>query len=555
MNVEVVQRRLWEQSKQHRKHRESDTPLFPANRYEKRERNLMDLMHQPQWIAAACDRVLKRSRGKAAGVDGVTAADFHVRRRTELEKLRQELKHGTYKPQPLRRVMIPKANGKLRPLGIPCLRDKIVQEAIRMALEPIFEAEFHDSSYGFRPNRNTHHAVIRCRQLMHNGFTWVIEGDVKACFDEISHKAILSCLREKVMDNKFLDLIHRLLKAGVNIDGVVHPTEKGVPQGGVVSPLLANVVLNKLDWFLHGQGKHDRAGSRTWEHGSPNVRFARYADDWCVFITRGSKRYAENLRDQIQSFLHRECGVELSLEKTRITYVRDGFDYLGFHLELGIGRSGRYVPKIKVPRKAFTNAVQRLNEAMRYRPPQESGACRIVRGSAVVLGWSNYYKIAYNFPKVANLLDHHAFWIATKALCRKFDLSTAQCLTKYRKGNYIGMGKGYMLKKAQSIKMSLDCRSPVPYDPGTVTYLDDLEWEAALRIYEVQRPGSMDLKVLALHRDGFRCRKCGTAVSWETAEADHIQPVSTFANFAQAHTLDNVQVLCETCHKEKSSAK
>ena len=122
MNVEVVQRRLWEQSKQHREHRESSTPLFPVNRYEKRVRNLMDLMHQPQWIAAACDRVLKRSHGKVAGVDGVTAADFQTRVRTELEKLRQELKHGTYQPHPLRRVMIPKANGKLRPLGIPTVK-------------------------------------------------------------------------------------------------------------------------------------------------------------------------------------------------------------------------------------------------------------------------------------------------------------------------------------------------------------------------------------------------------------------------------------------------
>jgi len=202
MNVEVVQRRLWEQSKQHREHRESDTPLFPVNKYEKRVRSLMDLMHQPQWIAAACERVLKRSRGKAAGVDGVTASNFQKRVRSELETLRMELKRGTYQPQPLRRVMIPKANGKLRPLGIPCLRDKIVQEAIRMALEPIFEAEFHSSSYGFRPNRSAHHAVHRCRLLMHQGFTWVIEGDVKACFDEISHKAILRCLREKVADNK-----------------------------------------------------------------------------------------------------------------------------------------------------------------------------------------------------------------------------------------------------------------------------------------------------------------------------------------------------------------
>jgi RNA-directed DNA polymerase len=149
MNVEIVQKRLWEQSQQHRKQRESDTPLFPVDRYEGRIRNLMDLMHQPQWIAAACDRVLKRSRGKVSGVDRVTSASFERRRRYQLEKLRLELKRGTYRPQPLRRAMIPKANGKMRALGIPCLRDKIVQEVIRMALEPIYEAEFHGSSYGF----------------------------------------------------------------------------------------------------------------------------------------------------------------------------------------------------------------------------------------------------------------------------------------------------------------------------------------------------------------------------------------------------------------------
>jgi RNA-directed DNA polymerase len=555
MNVEVVQRRLWEQSKQHREHKESDTPLFPANRYDKRTRNLMDLMHQPQWIATACDRVLKRSRGKAAGVDGVSAAEFEKKKRTELKNLRQELKHGTYQPQPLRRVEIPKANGKMRRLGIPCLRDKIVQEAIRMALEPIYEAEFHDNSYGFRPNRSTRHAISSCRHLMVSGFTWVIEGDVKACFDEISHKAILGCLREKVMDHKFLDLIRRLLKAGVSVDGVVQPTEKGVPQGGVVSPLLANVVLNKLDWFLHGKGTHGREMIQTWDHGRPNVRFVRYADDWCVFLTRCSKHYAERLRDQIQSFLRRECGVDLSLEKTHVTHVRDGFDYLGFHLELGIGRRGGFVPKIKIPREAVTNVVQRLNEAMRWRPHQESGACRIVRGSAVVLGWSNYYKIAHNFPKVVGLVDHHAFWIATKALCRKFDLTTAQCLAKYRKGNYISMGKGYTLRKARDTKMSLDFRNPTPYAPGMVTYLDDLDWESELRIYEGRRPGSMDLKVVALHRDGYRCRKCGTAVTWENSEADHIKPVRFFANVAQANTLDNVQILCLTCHKEKTYAQ
>ncbi len=218
MNIEEVQCRLWEQSRAHKQNRESGTPLFPTNPYDGRIGNLMDLMHNPTWIAAACDRVLKRSRGKAAGVDGVRVSDFEKSRENRLEQLRLDLKRGTYRPLPPRRVEIPKANGKMRQLGIPCLRDKIVQEAIRMALEPIFEVEFHDSSYGFRPNRSTHHAVVQCRQAALNGFTWIIEGDVKACFDEISHKAILRRIREKVIDSKFLALIQLLLKAGVEID-------------------------------------------------------------------------------------------------------------------------------------------------------------------------------------------------------------------------------------------------------------------------------------------------------------------------------------------------
>jgi len=516
----------------------------------------MDLMHQPQWIAAACDRVLGRSRGKAAGVDRVTASEFQQNHRANLEELRLELKRGTYQPLPLRRVMIPKANGKQRGLGIPCIRDKIVQEAIRMALEPIYEAEFHANSYGFRPNRSTHHAVSRCQQMTQKGFTWVIEGDVKACFDEISHKAILGCLREKVMDNRFLELVHRLLKAGVSVEGVVHPTEKGVPQGGVASPLLSNVVLNKLDWFLQEQGHYGLAQGYAWKKGRPNVRFARYADDWCVFITRGSKRYAERLRDRIGEFLTQHCGVELSMEKTRITHVRDGFDFLGFHLQLGIGQRGNHVPKVRVPRKALTNAIRRLNEAMRWQPTQQSGAARLVRGSAVVVGWANYYRIAHDFNRMANQLDYHAFWIAVKALCRRYDITTAQCIRKYGRGENISIGDSYVLKRAQDIQMSWKQEPPKPYDPGTGCYLDDVDWEAEVRQYEDrQRPGRMDFKAMTLFRDGYRCRKCGTRVTHETSEADHIKPVNSFASYAQATNLLNLQTLCLACHKEKTRAK
>ncbi len=557
MNVEVVQRRMWEQSQQHREFRESGTPLFPINRYDGRARNLMDLMHQPQWIAAGCDRVLQRSRGKAAGVDRVTASEFQQNRRANLEALRLELKRGTYQPQPLRRVMIPKANGKQRGLGIPCLRDKIVQEVIRMALEPIYEVEFHDHSYGFRPNRSTHHAVFRCQQMMQKRFTWVIEGDVKACFDEISHKAILSCLREKVMDNRFLALIAQSLRAGVSVEGIVHPTEKGVPQGGVVSPLLSNVVLNKLDWFLHKQGHHGNDEGYAWKAGRPNVRFVRYADDWCVFITRSSKGYAERLRDQIRELLTRQCGVELSMEKTRITHVRDGFDFLGFHLRLGIGQSGGHVPKVRVPRKAVTNAVRRLNEAMRWQPTQQSGAARLIRGSAVVTGWANYYKIAHDFNRVANTLDYFAFWIGVKALCRRYDITIAQCIRKYGRGeNSLSIGESYMLKRAQNTSMTWKQTSPTPYDPGTGCYLDDVDWEAEVRQYENrQRPGRMDFKAMTLFRDGSRCRQCGIRVTYETSETDHIKPVSSFASYAQATHLFNLQTLCLECHKRKTHAK
>jgi len=554
MNIDEVQRRLWEQSQAHKQLRESGTPLFPTDPYGGRIRGLMDLMHNPTWIAAACDRVLNRSRGKAPGVDGVTVHEFAKSREHGLEQLRLELKRGTYRPLPLRRVEIPKANGRMRQLGIPCLRDKIVQEAIRMALEPIFEVEFHDSSYGFRPERSTHHAVYRCAQMAHNGYTWIIEGDVKACFDEISHKAILRCVREKVMDNKFLDLLSRLLKAGVEIDGVVHPTIKGVPQGGVVSPLLANVVLNKLDWFLHSKGFHGQARIRRWVHSSPNVRFARYADDWCVFLTRCNRQYAERLREEIRDFLRETCGLELSAKKTRITHVRDGYDFLGFNISVGVGKSGELVPKVRVGRKAITNVQRRLGEAIRHRPAQESISVRLVCASAVIRGWSNYFKIAHNFSKVAGGLDHKAFWITVKTICRKADITAAKCLRRHLFGHTLGVHEDCTLARFVDTAPSHYYAAPEPYQPGNgQRYLEDDEWEAAFVRHERQHSGCGDLKWQALIRDGFHCRGCGVTVTSKTSQADHIIPVNRFANLAMANDVDNIQTLCLRCHSLKTA--
>ncbi len=273
-----------------------------------------------------------------------------------------------------------------------------------------------------------------------------------------------------------------------------------------------------------------------------------------MFITRGSKRYAERLRDRIREVLDRDCGVCLSDEKTRITHVRDGFDFLGFRMTLGVGQGGTHVPRIKVPRKAITRIVQRLNEAMRYRPLQESGAVRIVRGSAVIRGWSNYFRIAHNFSQAANTLDHQAFWIATKTLCRKFDLTTAKCLRRYRFGSAIGIDDRCTLMRAQEVKMITHLHAPDPYRPGTGCYLEDLDWEADFRLLESGRPGRMDTKALALFRDGYRCRKCGERVTFGSSEADHIKPVKHFASFQQANVLTNIQILCLECHKDKTAA-
>jgi group II intron reverse transcriptase/maturase len=553
MNVKEVQRRLWEQSKSHRENREANLPLFPANPYDLRVRNLSDLIHHPEWLGEAAERVFKCSRGKASGVDGMTVAKFLEHGRENAQTLKMELKKGNYKPQPLRRVEIPKANGKMRPLGIPCLRDKIVQEAVRMALEPIFEVEFHDNSYGFRPNRNAHHAVLRCQRLMQRGFTWVIEGDVKACFDDISHRAILGVVREKVMDNKFLDLLQLFLESGVIIDGQLHPTVKGVPQGGIVSPLLSNAVLNKLDWFLQERAKHGFAMEKARRDGAPNLRFARYADDWCVFLTRANKRYAESLRDEIREFLSRIAGLSLSMEKTCITHVQEGFDFLGFHLERGIGMDGKPVPKIKIGQKAKANARLRLEEAIRYRPAQESIAARIGRASAVIRGWSNYFKIAHDFAKVASSLDNSAYEATLKAICRKHRISTKQCLKKFYFDGRLGVSNAKRLAKFKDTRMLVFCPGPKPYQPGYGCYLEDDELEADFRLREGNRLGSEDTKWEALRRDNYRCRLCGCRVLSNTSHLDHIKPVRRFANFVQANSHENTQTLCLRCHKLKTS--
>lgn len=254
--------------------------------------------------------------------------------------------------------------------------------------------------------------------------------------------------------------------------------------------------------------------------------------------------------------LKSSCGLELSMEKTRITHIRDGYDFLGFNISRGIGKSGKSVPKVKVGRKAITNIQQRLAEAIRYRPTQESTSVRLVRASAIIRGWSNYFKIAHNFSQVAHMLDHRVYWMTVKSICRKEDITTAQCLRKYNYRNTIGVHDKRTLVKFQDTETTYYPTSPEPYQPGcNQPYLEDDNWEVGFVQHDRSRPGSGDLKWKALVRDKFHCRNCGEYVSITTSIADHIVPVKRFANFTQAHKLDNIQTLCLKCHKLKSAGE
>jgi hypothetical protein len=260
--------------------------------------------------------------------------------------------------------------------------------------------------------------------------------------------------------------------------------------------------------------------------------------------------------EEIRSFLKESCGLELSTEKTRITHIRDGYNFLGFNISRGTGKSGKFVPKIKVGLKAVANIQQRLGEAIRYRPAQESISVRLVRASAIIRGWSNYFKVAHNFSRVAHRLDHKAYWITVKTICRKEDITTAQCLRKYSYRNTIGIHEERTLVNFQDTKAAYYLSSPEPYQPGcNQPYPEDDNWEVGFVQYDRTRPGSGDLKWKALARDNYRCRNCGEEVSITTSIADHIIPVKCFANFTQAHKLDNIQTLCLKCHKRKSASE
>ena len=275
----------------------------------------------PELVRAAFQAV-KRNRG-AAGIDKVSIQMFGANLVENLDSVLRDLKDGSFEPKPLRRKFIDKGGGKLRPLGIPAVRCRVGQEVLRRLLSPIFEPKFHDASFGFRPGRNCHMAIEQVLREHESGFKTVLDADISGFFDNLPHSVIMAAVAAEVADGNILNLIEKFLRAGVMENGVFKPTTVGTPQGGVISPLLANIVLNHLDWALH-------------KHG---YRFVRYADDFVVLTL--SKIQAKEALTLVTQTLH-ELGLQLSPEKTKITSYGKGYSFLGFVLS---SRSRRMRPK------------------------------------------------------------------------------------------------------------------------------------------------------------------------------------------------------------------
>jgi RNA-directed DNA polymerase len=379
--------------------------------------DLFNFVCDPATLIVAFARVAGNRGARSPGVDGLTVADVAEQMGVPgfLDDLRASLKAGTFRPLPVRERVIPKPGGagKVRKLGIPVVADRVVQAALKLVLEPIFEADFLPVSYGFRPKRRAQDAIAEIQFLGTRRYEWVLDADIEACFDCIDHTALMDRVRLRVKDKRVLSVVKAFLKAGILTElGELQDTHTGTPQGGILSPLLANIALSVLDEHLHrpwqpggSMSTGDKRKSRRAK-GLPQWRIIRYADDFAVMV-HGTEAETLTLTEEIAAVLA-PMGLRLSAAKTQIVHLSDGFAFLGFRIQRkrkrGTTKSYVYTFIDQRPIRSVKAKIR----ALTHRLSQQDLKTVLTRLNQVMHGWANYFKYAVA-KNVFGMLDNFAW--------------------------------------------------------------------------------------------------------------------------------------------------
>jgi RNA-directed DNA polymerase len=489
--------------------------------------------------------------------------DFEEDLEGNLKRLREAIKDNRFEPRPVRRTYIRevKAGGrvKMRPLGIPAICDRIVQEALRMILEPIWEADFRRHSDGFRPDRSTREATayIGGRLMGHSSqrYGWIVEGDIQSFFDTIDHQKLMRLLRRRIRDKRLLSLIWKFLRAGIMEQENLRRSLLGTPQGGIVSPLLANIFLSELDRYMERYTElPSLERQRRNRLKSANFLYVRYADD-CVVVCDGTKEQAEAMRRELYEFLKAALKLELSLEKTKVTHIHAGFEFLGFLIDRNITGMGKWAPRIRIPKRAMEKVPGKIRAALSPQPHGDSVRAKILGLNRIIGGWCRYYQTTSSPSEYFDKLDNKVFWWMAHWLGRKYKMSIPRVIRAYKRDNSFSTGS-VMLSRASDFKAKRYRLRTItnPYTAGISTTrrerldtLDD-EWTGT-----EERTGTMDRKEVVYQRDEGICGICGNFVPTREAIMDHKIPRHLFKPARSGDTLENLWILHkEPCNRLKT---
>ena len=386
--------------------------------------DIFNLVYDRATLVVAWDRVRSNRGSRTAGIDGATR--WHIERRGVvpfLEDIRADLKARRYQPLPVREHGIPKGGGKVRYLGSPTIRDRVVQMAIKLILEPIFEVGFYPASYGYRPGRRAQDAIAEIVHFINtpSAYDHVVEGDIKACFDNVHHGVLLQQVRDRVTDRRLLQVVKAFLRAGVMKAGSGFSRSlTGTPQGGIISPLLANIYLTALDRHFERawqwQTRYIGHTTHLRRKGHATYRLVRYADDF-VILVRGSRAQAEAIRDEAAAVLRDELRMELSVEKTLVTHVDEGFDFLGHHVRR-VPWAGSRVGWTFPSKKSLAAIRQTVKNLTSRATTFMSLKVLLMRLSPILRGWANYFR--YDASKrTFSYVDHYVWWRIARWLRKK----------------------------------------------------------------------------------------------------------------------------------------